>query len=264
MAIRLRRTPHRRPIPASEHCSLVSARPASVQHQFCTSGQFASLQKGRTLNQDRSRHVLGRKRSSIMTASLGPEHEAVRRFVAPPCPRNIATARGCAFAAYPILRPPRNLLKSTLRKVYQTKALEFSLQPPRTKKPEAGWAAKRVTARPLFVLVLVMVFASLASGCAGTTGGATSNSGGTNPGGATLPAVPTGLTATAGNSELHRRKSDKWDYLLLRRFRCQFRRRKCQLLRSERQAHNPKPGASRSIRAHGHRRQHAGQPHMVR
>jgi fibronectin type 3 domain-containing protein len=138
-----------------------------------------------------------------MTASLGPEHEAVRRFVAPPCPRNIATARGCAFAAYPILRPPRNLLKSTLRKVYQTKALEFSLQPPRTKKPEAGWAAKRVTARPLFVLVLVMVFASLASGCAGTTGGATSNSGGTNPGGATLPAVPTGLTATAGNAQVN-------------------------------------------------------------
>ena len=68
----------------------------------------------------------------------------------------------------------------------------------------------------------------------------------------------------AGNSELHGRKSDKWDYLLLRRFRCQFRRRKCQLLRSERQAHNPKPGAGRSIRAHGHRRQHAGQPHMVR
>ena len=139
-----------------------------------------------------------------MTASLGPGHEAVRRLIAPPCPRNIATARGRAFAdPYPILRPPRNLLKSTLRKVYQTKALEFPLPPPRTKKPEAGWAAKRVTARPLFVLVLVMVFASLASGCAGTTGGTTSNSGGTNPGGATLPAVPTGLTARAGNAQVN-------------------------------------------------------------
>ncbi len=139
-----------------------------------------------------------------MRALLGPEHEAVRRLIAPPCPRNIATTRGCAFAdPYPILRPPRNLLKSTLRKVYQTKALEFSLQPPRRKKPEAGWAAKSVTARPLFLLVLVMVFAFLASGCAGTTGGTTSNSGGTNPGGATLPAVPTGLTARAGNAQVN-------------------------------------------------------------
>jgi fibronectin type 3 domain-containing protein len=136
-----------------------------------------------------------------MTASLGHEREAVRRLIAPSCSLRIATSRGAFAARYPILRSPRTLLKSILRKVYQNKTLASSLQSALTKKPEWGWA-KRPRVHPAFVLVLV-VFAFLAAGCAGAAGGTTPHSGGTNPGGATVPTVPTGLAATAGNAQVN-------------------------------------------------------------
>jgi fibronectin type 3 domain-containing protein len=136
-----------------------------------------------------------------MTASLGHEHEAVPRSIAPPRSADIATTGAWAF---PSLLLPRNLLKSTLRKVYQNWTPELSWESTgrkRTKKTEAGWSANTGAAHPVFVLVLAMVVALFAVGCVGAAGSGTS--GGTNPGGATVPTVPTGLAARAGNAQVN-------------------------------------------------------------
>ena len=104
-------------------------------------------------------------------------------------------------------------LKSTLAEVQQNKALELAVESTLTQKERGGGVTRRLTNRrpatrhlhPIFVLSIWLLLAVSVAGCAATTansGGNGNTGNGSNPGGATIPAVPTGLTATPGNAQV--------------------------------------------------------------